>query len=475
MKKIFLLLILLLNLHIAINEGGISLESGHVFAQIQYEETLEELVVPGNAYGICEYCKSQILKSELLFHQQHQCYYREATCDICHQRYRPAEGDCPCKYNNDSNDNNNNNNENDYTICYKCGQLKKQCTCKENNPDERNPTNSISLGGGSGGSHSGGNGNTEEHQTDSVGYHKCPCLISLTTHILRSSIDNNQMLNELNDNYWELTEGLKRHIAFPETIQQGNNGTCASALIQKYLAENYPNEYIECVYALAKSKKYEPWNLEIPASSMLSGITDYELSQEDGDKNKHDMMYSQGINFTAVDALMQTAIQNWADNYNLSSRLHNSLTGYTYSVIFDTGNDGGMFYEDRLAFLSYFNPTIISDCSFGITDEELSEKLQTYSPDSYTIMAGVNIESAKDIDNFGKEQSNHALEIRGLNDGYIDYWTWGKYGTTKRKNNYIGNLTIIKKTEHALQEKNNRRDLTCTCEECNNTHCSICM
>lgn len=174
MKKIFLLLILLLNLHIAINEGGISLESGHVFAQIQYEETLDEVVVPGNAYGICEYCKSQILKSELLFHQQHQCYYREATCDICHQKYRPAEGDCLCKYNKDSNDNNNNNNENDYTICYKCGQLKKQCTCKENNPDERNPTNSISLGGESGNNSNGSsqnngtntNSNTNNHPVD---------------------------------------------------------------------------------------------------------------------------------------------------------------------------------------------------------------------------------------------------------------------------------------------------------------------
>ena len=64
--------------------------------------------------------------------------------------------------------------ENNYTICYKCGQLKKQCTCKENNPDERNPTNNISLGGESGNNSNGSsqnngtntNSNTNNHPVD---------------------------------------------------------------------------------------------------------------------------------------------------------------------------------------------------------------------------------------------------------------------------------------------------------------------
>ena len=156
MKKILLLLILLLNLHITINDGLITLEAGHASAQIQYEETLDDLVVPGNAYGECQFCHAHILKTELAFHQQYQCYYREATCETCHQKYRPAQGDCSCKDNIY-----NNNNGNDYTICYRCGRYKDQCTCNSNNPYDIN--NPPGGGGGGGGSNSGsGNTNSED-------------------------------------------------------------------------------------------------------------------------------------------------------------------------------------------------------------------------------------------------------------------------------------------------------------------------
>ena len=318
-------------------------------------------------------------------------------------------------------------------------------------------------------------GNTEENRIDSVGYHTCPCLITFTANILRNSIDNDLMLNDLNNNFPGLTEALKRHIAFPETIQQGNNGTCASALIQKYLAENYPNQYIECVYALAKSGKYEPWGLEIPANSMLSGISDYELILEDGEDN-HDNMYNQGINYTAVDALMQTAIQYWADSQNLQSLMLNYFTGYTYSVIFDYGNLGGITYEDRLRFLQNIAPTNIINCSYELSNEELSEKLHTYNSDVYMIMAGVSMDKYnKDGYYFGQQENFHALEIRGMEDGYIDYWSWGKYRATVSTNNYINNLTIIKRTDYAIQEKSNRESLRCNCVECTNTHCGVCM
>jgi hypothetical protein len=144
MKKILLLLILLLNLHITIKEGLISLELGHASAQIQYEETLDDLVVLSDAYGECQFCHLPILKTELAFHQQQQCFYREATCETCHQKYRPDQGDCSCKDNIY-----NNNNGNDYTICYRCGRYKDQCTCNSNNPyDINNPP------GGGGGSSS---------------------------------------------------------------------------------------------------------------------------------------------------------------------------------------------------------------------------------------------------------------------------------------------------------------------------------
>ena len=153
----------------------------------------------------------------------------------------------------------------------------------------------LVYGGGGGGSSSSSNNNngesvvipTEEPplhaaqqsggKTDSIGYHRCPCMITANAKFYLNDIDNDPKWDNLNKLYYGLTDGLKRHLAFPETIQQGNNATCAAALIQKYLAENYPDKYKECVYELAKNGKYEPWGLEIPAASNLKSLT--KLSQ----------------------------------------------------------------------------------------------------------------------------------------------------------------------------------------------------
>lgn len=105
-----------------------------------------------------KFCHAHILKTELAFHQQYQCYYREATCETCHQKYRPAQGDCSCKDNIY-----NNNNGNDYTICYRCGRYKNQCTCNSNNPYDIN--NPPGGGGGEGGTHSGGSGSSSNNNT----------------------------------------------------------------------------------------------------------------------------------------------------------------------------------------------------------------------------------------------------------------------------------------------------------------------
>jgi len=308
-------------------------------------------------------------------------------------------------------------------------------------------------------------------KTDSIGYHRCPCLITANAKFYLNDIDNDPKWDELNKLYDGLTEGLKRHLAFPETIQQGNNGTCAAALIQKYLAENYPDKYKECVYELAKNGKYEPWGLEIPLESNLNAISDYELRIETGDANK----YNQGINFTADDALMQTAIQNWVDVNNLFRRMHNKITGNAYSVIDDDGNIGGMTADERSSFLFNVSPHSIVNNSGKTSYNELTQKLETYSPDDYTIMAGVNMQYDDNGCYFGDSLSNHALEINGIEDGHINFWSYGKDGTTVKKDEIIKNLIIMKKTDYAKEEKKDRKSLVCNCPNCTNNGCSKCM
>jgi hypothetical protein len=46
------------------------------------------------------------------------------------------------------------------------------------------------------------------------------------------------------------------------------------------------------------------------------------------------------------------------------------------------------------------------------------------------------LKECDDHDGYG----HHALEIRGMSDGFVDYWSWGKYGTTIVRSNNIKNL-----------------------------------
>lgn len=296
-------------------------------------------------------------------------------------------------------------------------------------------------------------------------------MITVNAKYYLNQIDNDPKWDELNNLYEGLTDGLKRHLAFPETIQQGNNGTCAAALIQKYLAENHPDKYEECVYELAKNGKYEPWGLEIPAACNLTGISDYELRNETGDVSK----YNQGIDFTADDALMQTAIQNWSDNNNWFRRVHNKITGNAYSVINDDGDLGGMTVDDRSSFLFNVSPLSMVNNLGKTSYYELAQKLKTYSPDEYTIMAGVDMQYNDKGYYFGNKHSNHALEISGIENGYIKFWSYGKEDSTIKQYGGIGSLVIIKKTDYAKEEKQERKSLTCNCPDCTNDGCSKCM
>ena len=313
--------------------------------------------------------------------------------------------------------------------------------------------------------------NTTPLDSTSEGYHRCPCMITVNAKYYLNQIDNDPKWDELNNLYEGLTDGLKRHLAFPETIQQGNNGTCAAALIQKYLAENHPDKYEECVYELAKNGKYEPWGLEIPAACNLTGISDYELRNETGDVSK----YNQGIDFTADDALMQTAIQNWSDNNNWFRRVHNKITGNAYSVINDDGDLGGMTVDDRSSFLFNVSPLSMVNNLGKTSYYELAQKLKTYSPDEYTIMAGVDMQYNDKGYYFGNKHSNHALEISGIENGYIKFWSYGKEDSTIKQYGGIGSLVIIKKTDYAKEEKQERKSLTCNCPDCTNDGCSKCM
>ena len=386
-------------------------------------------------------------------------------------------------------------------FCCICSLPIDQCTCTGGIGIGNRPSGGGGYGnGGSSGSLSDvtitipvpsvdkNNSPSEDGQSSSgTSYvHACPCLVTLSSAMLKQTIDWKYDWDELNDSYFGLVDGLKRHIAFPETIQQGNNATCASALIQKFFAENYPEQYIDCVYNLAKYGRYPQWGLEIPQASQLSGITEYELSEEDSPKVREERK-KYGVNYTAVDALMQTAIQNNADNNTFLKSYHKKLTGYVYSVLSDFGDSGGMSFYDELDFLYANLP--YSDVSFIKTPtrnkEDVINVVNSYDPDSYTIIASIYtsleanspliVDKSKYLLFVDPPICAHALEITGSDDGNITFWTWAQNRKFTESVCPVNNYIMIKKSKYAKDEKKIKKDMHCDCRICFNTACDICM
>lgn len=62
-----------------------------------------------------------------------------------------------------------------------------------------------------------------------------------------------------------VANSLKKTIEFPETIKQGQYGTCGAAMMEKQLAMYNPFRFRECIESLISTSQYPYWNLELPA------------------------------------------------------------------------------------------------------------------------------------------------------------------------------------------------------------------
>lgn len=349
-------------------------------------------------------------------------------------------------------------------------------------------------GGGNGSSNNSGNGTVsavpEEEQplrasqqssgkTNSIGYHRCPCMISPTKKSLLDELKNHPLYNHDNG-YPGLTKDLERQLAFPEIIQQGNNGTCGPAFVQKYLAENYPEQYADCVYYLANYGYYAPWGLWLDTDDRNPiGITQDELYSQHEDANWYK---DRGINYTAVDAIMQSAIQTWTNNNDFYKRCTNfwGITHSGYDPRIDSGRDGGMSYDDVSEFIENeitHDTTATSGTTKGITYDLLDNHFQNANHDDYTIYAGVNIAIDEDEGAFyfGNKNQNHIVELTGTDSGKYEFWSYGRKLITSKVNGPIHTLLFIKNTLYAKIERATKRTLVCNCNYCTGDGCCLCM
>jgi len=319
--------------------------------------------------------------------------------------------------------------------------------------------------------------------SNTVDNHRCPCMITANALRLQTSIDNNPLLNSFDDLFPELTNALKRHIAFPETIQQGNNGTCGPATIQKWLAENYPEQYIECVCSLAMYGKYEPWGLKICYGT---GDSPYGMPQDQlNSENANPLSLNYWNNgYASVDALMQSAIQTWTNGNTFLKRVLNfwAIKEEGYDPRKDDGEAGGMTYTDISRFITEEvagNSAIVADNkSKVITYDYLNNMLLNEignDLDSYTVLASVNTARNQNGPYFGNGNLNHIIEVSGLDSGKIKFWSWGNNQETSVNNCQVGEVLILKKTYYAKNEKIRRQQLSCGCSHCTNLKCDVCM
>ena len=313
--------------------------------------------------------------------------------------------------------------------------------------------------------------------------HRCPCMIPSATKEILKKLDSSK-----DNGYYNLTKDLKRQIAFPEIVQQGNNGTCAAAALQKYLAENYPNKYQECVYGLVNDGSYEPWSLgwaDDDGEYNPIGITEEEIKAESGVPDMQKKLQDKGIAYTSVDAIIQSAIQTRV-NTGTFWKMFLCFIGKKqpgYDPRLDDGEGGGMKYQEMCDFIDeYISDDLIVDESKNVVEftyDGMEKRLQDKIGsdfDSYSVFAFVDIETNKNGGYcFKKGDINHLVEITGMENGQYIFWSYGDTYSTSGNDQIIKRFIIVKKTDHAKREKAARKTLTCNCSSCSGNGCGSCM
>ena len=525
MKKFLLLVILLLTLfpQARVAAQNMTNETTHNCADENYWY-MTELNCEENGKGeeTCSSCGG-VFKSDEIAEHEKECFYE---CNKCNQKMKVIEQEKhKCKENTPETDQDNDINKGDDKDKNKDNDSKEDKKSPDTNvgrptgiSDQNLPNVTVNgknksgspfnwwdwtyvIGGGGNGSSNNSDNSTvstapEEEQplhaaqqssgkTNSIGYHRCPCMITAATKDILNKLKEHRLYNQDNG-YPNLTKDLERQLAFPEIIQQGQNGTCGPALIQKYLAENYPEQYADCVYNLANYGYYDPWGLELAMDVneySPTGMTANDILHENGNEDLQDELIGNGIQYTSVDALMQSAIQTWANTDSWLDKLK-CLMGRKqpgYDPRLDDGDGGGMVYSEVVDFIQD-NIAGSSEISYEqkgtMTYDYINEKITDITNnefDSFTILAGVKIKRTDRGYYFDNKGDNHYVEITGLHSRKIDFWSWGQDYTTSQYNCPIEELIIINKTDHAKKEKQEKKSLTCNCPNCTSDGCSVCM
>jgi len=432
MKRILFFFLLLVNLQLTTDNGSLSIAFGEVSAQGMMEEQLDEVSVTGSAYTTCSQCGAQVLQSALSTHQTESCPERSLYCSHCQKSYKYYESHS-CEGGGNQEETNCHSPNEDYRVdaggfCNTCKRPITSCRCKE------------STGGRSGGSGSKPDNNKSKNGNINIGeniplysYFKSFSKSSLAQAV-KSYMKGMKGVTKFSAD--KFTEALIAQMNDPSIVQQGKNGSCGAATIQKYICENYPDLYASMAIKLFTDGKFTD-NIKIVSGSSLYNAKDIDLTKVD----------CNGSTYTSVDALMQSAIITWLNNQGLYNKVKNTIIGSDGGYNSTSGNpeDGGMVFSGIANFLNQCLGIGLSN--IDTTKKNLNQDmLKNIDYSKYWVFGDVKMDQYNEKGSFIQGPGDHIVQITGVEkNGKIDYWSWGENNTTKSSNGFVGKIITIKK------------------------------
>ena len=429
MKRILFFLLLLVNLQLTTDNGSLSITFGEVSAQQTQEEQLDEVEVTGSAYTTCSQCTGQVLRADLYAHQTGDCPERMEYCNHCQTSYKYYDIH-KCDTEDDPNCNNSYEDTkdpkdapNDY--CPICKKRITQCRCRG--------------AGGSGKSSPNNNSKTPNTNIINIGdniplySHFKSFSKSSLTQAVKSYMKGIKGVTKFSAD--KFTEALIAQMNDPSIVQQGKNGSCGAATIQKYICENYPDLYASMAIKLFTDGKFTD-NIKIVSGSGLYNATDKDLTK-----------VNTKYRYTSVDALMQSAIITWLNNQGLYNKVKNTIIGSDGGYNSTSGNpeDGGMVFSGIANFLNQCLGIGLSN--IDTTQKNLNQDmLKNIDYSKYWVFGDVKMDQYNEKGSFIQGPGDHIVQITGVEkNGKIDYWSWGENNTTKSSNGFVGKIITIKK------------------------------
>lgn len=190
----------------------------------------------------------------------------------------------------------------------------------------------------------------------------------------------------------------------PSIINQGLNGTCGAAVICKFLADFYPDKFVEAAVSIFMKGQFDEWGLTMSDSSKYGT---YEQAEQ-----------VQGQQASAADLIMQGAFVNSG----------NAMLAYNP-------------FTDKSGVRSFMWPTYVesffsSKLGLSVTECELEEfdDMCAYNYNDYYIIALVEVSFvSKDINGIHRYQfftslnpsKLHYIQLTGVDGNELTYWNWG--------------------------------------------------